>query len=116
MADTTFISELPAATDITSGVLIPVDVPSGNPVTYDTMKVTAAQVASFVLGQTRKVITAGPNGPIIIDSWMNGKTIVKLIAGGMTYISELDFTQDADSITMTNGLTFYSGQKVLVEL
>jgi len=62
----------------------------------------------------KKFITVESDGATITDEFIGIHTISSIGASNQLYLGDgVDFTQSGDTITMTNGVTFYAGQIVL---
>lgn len=79
---------------------------------YTNYKYTYEQLAAKF---ARTVVEIGADGDTITDSFIEGGTVGFILTAGFGYVNGIDFEQAGDSITMTNGTTFSTGQKVMLQ-
>lgn len=65
---------------------------------------------------TWKIVTVAANGNTITDSFLLTNTISEITTQGQSYLVGVDFTQTGGTITGINGLTFFAGQIVKLEV
>lgn len=87
--------------------------------TFSNKNYTAAQLAAYVLANSRKKITAASanisgSGKVLTDAFFSN-TIEEISTGGQTYLRDEDFTQSGTAITATQ-FAFYDGQKLTAKL
>ena len=117
--NTITIKELPGASQVLDGMVIPVMTNVDG--SWITQKVTSEQLAAYALASIRSIITITSPGASVTNNWFLNKTVFKITANGLVYFRDVDFTQSGlsgqgDTITMTNGLSFYATQNICAEL
>lgn len=114
MPDNVKVSQLPAAAAVNdTDLLLVSELVDGN---YISKKVTGAQLNSFVQNQLRAVITVTSPGASVTDDWFTGKTVFEIVASGLTYFKDMDFTQTGNTITFINTMTFYATQQIVAKI
>lgn len=82
---------------------------------YENYIYEAAEVKEYVKAQLRKIITVSEDGSSITNPVFDGNSVQALLTDNQTYLLDVDFTQDGDTIT-GNRISFYTSQKILVLL
>lgn len=86
--------------------------------TFTNYRFSSAQITSFVLANSRKVITAataniGAGGTTLTDAFFSD-TINEIVTNSQAYILGIDFTQTGTTITALN-FGFYDTQKLIAK-
>lgn len=83
--------------------------------TYANYNFTPSQLITYILGQTNFDISKVGDGNTVTDSRFGDREVATVNDGQQTY-NRGQFTQVGDTITMTNGTSFYNGQLLNFQL
>lgn len=74
---------------------------------------TPTQLIGYVMGQSIISVTCESGTTINLDNAYSGRNVAMIQTTSQAY-NEDDFTQNDTIITMTNGVSFYDGQKAVI--
>jgi hypothetical protein len=83
--------------------------------TYQNILYTYGQIAALVSGNNKVRITVETSGDTLTNVFFATNTISEIVTNGQSYLSDVNFTQDGDTITGID-ISFYETQVLIAKI